>query len=155
MRVKSITDEQEMLSVIQKCEVCYLALSDTSGQPYVVPMNFGYHDGYIYLHGAQFGRKMDILKANQKVAIHFSTDYKLRYQSEQVACSYSMKYRSVNVESDTVEFIEGKEEKITALNIIMAQYSEREFTYNDPAINEVAIYRVSTRRMTGRKMHYQ
>lgn len=155
MRVQNITDHNEMLNIITKCDVCYLALSDEQGAPYVVPMNFGYHDGYIYLHGAQFGRKMDILKKNPKVAINFSTDYQLRYQSEHVACSYSMKYRSVNVEADNIEFIEDKEGKVNALNIIMAHYSDREFKYNDPAINEVAIFRISTRKMTGRKMHYQ
>lgn len=154
MRVKNITNTEEMINIIKKCEVCYMALVDANGLPYVVPMNFGYSDGYIYLHGAQSGRKMDILKQNTNVAINFSRDFQLYHQNERVACSYSMKYRSVNVEG-RVEFIEGKEEKVNALNIIMAQYSEGEFKYNDPAINEVAIYRVSTECMTGRKMHYQ
>lgn len=154
MRVNNIADIKEMTDIIQKCEVCYVALAEKDGSPYVVPMNFGFKDGYIYLHGAQFGRKMDILKQNPKIAINFSTDFKLRYQSEHVACSYSMKYRSVNVEGK-VEFLEGKESKVAGLDIIMAQYSDREFKYNDPAINEVCVYRVSTETMTGRKMHYQ
>lgn len=154
MRVNSITDVKEMTDIIEKCEVCYVAMAEKDGTPYVVPMNFGFKDGYIYLHGAQFGRKMEILKQNPKVAINFSTDFQLRYQSEHVACSYSMKYRSVNVEGE-VEFLEGKEAKVAGLDIIMAQYSDREFKYNDPAIKEVCVFRVSTETMTGRKMHYQ
>ncbi len=154
MRVQQITDKDEMTAVIKKSQVCHLAMVDEDGKPYLVPMNFGYEDGYIYLHGAQQGRKMDILKNNPAVAVNFTTDHELKYQSEHVACSYSMKYRSVTVEGD-IEFIEDKDRKIKALDIIMAQYSDREFKYNDPALREVSTYRVIMREITGRKMHYR
>ena len=154
MRVKNITNTEEMVNIIKKCEVCYMALADQKGLPYIVPMNFGYSEGYIYLHGAKTGKKINILQQNSNVALNFSTDFELRYQSENVACSYGMKYRSVNVEGK-IEFIEDKEEKVKALDIIMAQYSDREFKYNDPALDNVAVYRVSTECMTGRKGHYK
>ena len=46
--------------VIARAPVCRLALSD-NGEPYVVPMNFGYSDGVLYFHGAPNGRKIDII----------------------------------------------------------------------------------------------
>ncbi|MFO8053743.1 MAG: pyridoxamine 5'-phosphate oxidase family protein [Bacteroidales bacterium] len=153
MRVKKITDESEILGVIKKCRVCALAMVDKQNHPYVVPMNFGLHNGDIYFHGAQGGRKMEILKSNPQVAVNFTADHKLRYQNEHVACSYSMKYRSVIVEGE-VEFIDDKAGKIKALDIIMGQYTKGKFNYNDPAIREVAIFRLSTKKITGRKMHY-
>lgn len=154
MRVKEIIEKKEMHEVIGKSQVCWLAMVDGDGLPYVVPMNFGFDGSHVYLHGAQFGRKMDILRKYPRVAINFSADFQLRYQSEHVACSYSMKYRSVLVEGE-VEFIEDLQEKISALNVIMAQYSPREFKYNEPSLKEVCVFRVSGEKMTGRKMHYQ
>ena len=38
---REITDRQELLDVMARCDVCRLALNDESGYPYVVPLNFG------------------------------------------------------------------------------------------------------------------
>ncbi len=154
MRVNEISEKREMQDIITKSQVCWLAMADAEGSPYVVPMNFGFDGDYVYLHGAQFGRKMNILKKHPRVAVNFSVDHQLRYQSEHVACSYSMKYRSVLVEGE-VEFIDNRDEKVKSLHIIMAQYSSRAFKYNEPSLKEVCVFRVSTEKMTGRKMHYQ
>jgi nitroimidazol reductase NimA-like FMN-containing flavoprotein (pyridoxamine 5'-phosphate oxidase superfamily) len=126
---------------------------DSDNSPYVVPMNFGYNNGIIYLHSSKTGKKMNILKANNNVCVGFSTDHELRWQSEQVACSYSMKYRSVLVYG-RVEFVEEPEEKIKALNCIMRHYTERDFTYSEPAVREVAVYKVIIDKMEGRVYGY-
>ena len=56
---REITDRQELLDVMARCDVCRLALNDESGYPYVVPLNFGMEerDGTLYLlfHGAMTG----------------------------------------------------------------------------------------------------
>ena len=50
------TDKELIEATIKKCDICYVGLADTDGTPYVLPMNFGYRDGVIYLHSAQEGR---------------------------------------------------------------------------------------------------
>ena len=36
-------------------------------EPYVISMNFGYKDKALYLHSATEGRKIEIIKKNNKV----------------------------------------------------------------------------------------
>jgi len=119
----------------------------------VVPMNFGFDNQYIYLHSARTGKKIDILRTNPRVCLAFSAFHQLRYQSEKVACSWSMKYKSVLVFGE-VEFIEQKEEKVKMLNCLMKKYAGREFTYNVPALKEVLTYKVSLKKVEARAYRY-
>ncbi len=153
MKNRVIQLKEEIERIILACDVCNLAMVDSDNKPYVIPMNFGYEQDVVYLHSAQTGKKMDILAKNRQVSLSFSTDHELRWQSEKVACSYSMKYRSV-LASGRVEFIEDLDEKVTALNIIMKNYTKKEFTYNDPALRDVAVFRVVLETLEGRAYGY-
>jgi len=153
MKSRTITLKEEIERIIRACDVCSLAMVDSDNNPYVIPMNFGYWQDVIYLHSAQTGKKIDILKKNNRVSVAFSTDHELRWQSEKVACSYSMKYRSV-LASGRVEFIEAGEEKIGALNIIMKNYSDLPFKYNEPSLREVMVFKVLIDQLEGRAYGY-
>ncbi len=153
MKSKVITSKEEIDDIISNCQFCNVAMVESSGEPYVVPMNFGYTEGYIFLHSSKTGKKMDILKEKNKVCISFSIDHELRWQSENMACSYSMKYRSV-LAYGRVEFIEEPEKKIEALNCIMLHYTGEEFTYNEPSVREVAVYMVIIENLEGRVYGY-
>jgi uncharacterized protein len=152
-RTINITRVEKMEDIINRCEVCYVGMSDENGQPYVLPFNFGYRDGTIYLHSAREGRKMDIIRKNNRVSIAFSTDHALRFTHEEVACSYGMKFRSVIV-SGRIEFIDDHDAKVDVMNIVMEKYTGKKFTYNAPAIKEVATYKVIIDEMTGRESGY-
>lgn len=154
MRTKRIiTDQEGVRKIIDKCDVCFVAMADENNKPYVLPFNFGFDGSYIYLHSAQTGHKMDILRSNPYVSVAFSTDHELVSQNKDVACSYLMKYRSV-VAFGMVEFIEEPEMKKAALNMMMKKYTGREFPYNMPSINEVACYRVAISAITGKEYGY-
>ncbi len=153
MKNRKLSFKPELEEIIKKCDVCYLAMVDEDGNPYVIPMNFGYHEDTIYLHSSRQGRKIDILKNNPNVCISFSVDHKLNYVNEEVACSWSMKYKSVLV-FGKVEFIYDLDAKREALNHIMANYSERKFTYNDPAVKDVQPFKVEIDKMDGRAYGY-
>jgi len=142
-----------MEAVIRKCQSCNIAMVDPEGKPYVIPMNFGYDGDYVYFHGSAAGRKVDILRNKTDVCIAFSTDHELRYVNEEVACSWSMRYRSVLVHGQA-EFVEEYEEKVDCLNIIMAHYAERKFEYNEPSIREVMVFKVKADKMEGRVYGY-
>jgi hypothetical protein len=149
MRTRIISDPEEITEIINKCQVCHMSMVDPEGAPYVLPMNFGYYDNIVYLHSAQHGKKMDILRKNPRVVLAFSTDYLLRFQNEEVACSYSMKYRSILIYGE-IEFIDDPDAKKEAMNVVMRQYTGKDFSYNMPAIREVCIYKVVPAEITGR-----
>lgn len=153
MKSRSVTHLQTLYDTALKSDACYLAMVGENEQPYVVPMNFGLHDGNIYLHSAQAGKKITLLRKRPQVCVCFSSDHQMRFQSEQVACSYGMKYRSVLAHGH-VEFIGNYDEKVKALNIIMQHYTNRDFTYNEPAVNDVLVWRVLVEHWEGRNYGY-
>lgn len=153
MKNRKIILDQEIERIIKSCEYCNVAMVDLDGGPYVIPMNFGYNSNFIFLHSSGSGKKIDILKKNNAVCVSFSTDHMLRWQSEKVACSYSMKYRSV-LAFGKVEFVADKEEKIIALNEIMKQYTDKEYKYSDPSLKEVMVFKVNIEKLEGRAYGY-
>lgn len=153
MKNRIVENSDEILEIIAKCEVCYVSMIDIEGMPYVVPLNFGYENGVLYLHGAKEGKKIAALKHNPKVCVAFSTDHLLRYQHEQVACSWSMKYRSVLLYGE-VEFINDEQERIEALNVMMRKYAKRDFKFNMPAVREVLPFKVVATKIEGRAYGY-
>lgn len=154
MRVKVVKEPKEMTKIILASKICFLSMVDQNGMPYNLPFNFGFKDNYIYLHSGLEGRKIEILKNNPNVCIAFSNSEELAFQSEDVACSHFMRYRSVLVQGE-VEFINDYAAKEQALNIIMKQYTGRDdYKYNAPAIHNVLVFRVSMEHMSGKTMGY-
>jgi len=153
MKHRPVTDKTDILDIIKRSQWCHLAMIDVTGEPYVIPLNFGFKDDIIYMHGAQHGKKINALKQHPGVCINFNLDHVLRYQDEKVACSWSMKYRSVLCYGNA-EFINDPEEKTAALHIIMAQYSGNRFTFNPPSIREVNVWKVAVKRFEGRVYGY-
>lgn len=153
MANRMLKDPERISEIINKCEVCYLGMVDEQGHPYVLPFNFGYEQGVIYLHSAAAGRKIDILKQNPNVCVTFSTDHQLFHRHEQVACSYGMRYRSA-LAFGKVVFIDDYQEKEKVLNVFMRKYAGRDFPYNAPAVNNVAIYKVEVSRLEGKESGY-
>jgi uncharacterized protein len=153
MKNKVVTSKSEMESIIRKCQTCSISMVDTEEKPYVIPMNFGYKEGVIYFHGSPKGKKAEVLRNNPHVCVMFSTDHQLRYVNEEVACSWSMRYRSV-IAYGKAEFVEDMKEKVDCLNIIMSNYTDRSFEYNDPAVREVMVFKVQAEKMEGRTYGY-
>ena len=153
MKHREIKLTEEIERTIRKCDTCVVSMVDHNNMPYSIPMNFGYSDNFIILHSAKEGKKIDILRQNPNVCIVFSTDHVLVKQSEKVACSYTMKYRSV-LAIGKVEFIEDNLDKIGVLNILMKQYSDKSFTYNEPSLNGVCVIKVKIEKLEARAYGY-
>ena len=143
---RAITDPQELESVLREAAVCRMGLCD-EGKPYVVPMNYGYRDGSVFLHSAAEGRKIDILRSNPSVCLEFEKDVEL--VPAEAACSFSMKYRSV-IASGKAVFLEGTEEKSFGLNAIMLQYTGREFVFPPQALEKIVVLRVDLEECSGK-----
>ncbi|MCX7862512.1 MAG: pyridoxamine 5'-phosphate oxidase family protein [Bacteroidales bacterium] len=150
--IKDIVRKEEMLEIIQQCKICHIGFVDGE-YPYVLGFNFGFADNKIYLHCAKEGRKLEILKKNNNVCVMFDTGHEFFHRHETVACSYRMRYKSVMV-MGKAHFIDDYNEKINALNIIMKQYSDKEFEYSKPSVDNVRIICIEVEKMTGRKFEY-
>lgn len=150
MKTHIIEDIETIESVIKACKVCYVGMSDVDGTPYVLPMNFGYKDGVLYLHSGQEGRSISILNTNAKACITFSTEMTLIHQHPDVACSYRLQACSAICEG-VIEFEDDFDKKIESLNIIMSQYVDREFTYSTPAVNNVKVWRMKVDKFSGKE----
>ena len=148
---KEIIDEKAMVAIIEKAVICRVAMC-WQDEPYVIPMNFGYRHNYIYLHSAGEGRKLEILRNNDKVCTEFDVDVKL-VQSQEV-CKTSMKYKSVLI-FGTAVILKDIAEKKRALDIIMHHYychtSLSVFPYPEDSLEKVIIIKVKVKKMTGKE----
>jgi nitroimidazol reductase NimA-like FMN-containing flavoprotein (pyridoxamine 5'-phosphate oxidase superfamily) len=143
---QEITDKALIEEIIRQSSVCRLALSEDSC-PYIVPLCFGYEDRNLYFHTAREGKKLRILKKNDRVCFEFDILKELVKSEE--PCKWGMKYMSV-VGFGRASLIEDVESKKSALDIIMQQYSGTSFTYNEEAVHKAAIIKVEIEHMTGK-----
>jgi uncharacterized protein len=145
---KEITDLAEIESVIKKSFVCRLAMCDAD-QPYVVPICFGYKENVLYFHSAGAGRKIDILKKNNRVCFEFDIDAELAKKGED-RCDWGMTFQSV-IGSGKAVILEDEESKRKALDIIMGQYDQGDFQYADAKMKITTVFKVDIEEMTGKR----
>lgn len=144
---KEITDRIMMESIIKDSKVCRLGLSDNN-IPYIVPMCFGYDKDCIYMHCAGEGKKIDIMKKNNKVCLEFDTNLGL-VESEN-ACKWDMHYKSV-IAFGEATFVTDIEEKKKGLNVLMKQYSDKTFEFPLPMVQNVTVLKIKIIEMTGKQ----
>jgi hypothetical protein len=146
-RDREITDISVMESIIRGSSVCRMGLCD-GGRPYVVPMNFGYRDGKVFMHSAMEGEKLDIIRKNPDVCLVFETDLEIVRAEE--ACSFSMKYRSV-IARGRASIQEEAADKAYGLNVIMDHYTGKEFEFPAQVLQRIVVITVDIEEMTGKQ----
>lgn len=147
MKTIAITNPAEIEEIIRRCPYCMVGLTDEEGNPYVVPMNFAYEAGTIYLHSGPDGGKIEMARRHPQVCITFCEGHELVYMHQQIACSYSMKSRSV-ICRGMVRFITEMEEKRRVLNLLMHQYTDNECRMAEPAVRNVLIWEIKVEQMS-------
>lgn len=154
MRAKIIENKASIVEIIRNSKICFIGINTKDPYPYVLPFNFGTDGDFIYLHSGSMGKKIDCLRANPQVCITFSNSEQLAHQDPNVACSHFMRYKSAIVFGE-VEFIDDFDKKKEALSIIMKHYTGRDdFHYNDPAVNNVLVYKVKLENISGKTFGY-
>ena len=94
-----------------------------------------------------------VLNKNNQVCIEFDADHDLFARHEEVACSWRMRYRSVIVWGKA-EFISDYNKKVDGLKIFMKNYSDLNFEFSTPSVNNIHIIKIPIDKMTGRKFEY-
>jgi len=146
-REREIQDEKEIRDILEKGLVCRLGLCDGQ-QPYIVPMSFGYRDGRIYFHCAREGRKIDILKKNDRVCIEVDADI-LVVQGE-TPCRWTAKYRSV-IGFGRGRIVDDEKEKRAGLDVIMEHYGGSGGEYDVKSLQRTSLIEVVLESTTGKQ----
>lgn len=143
---REITDRSSIDRIIRRCQVCHLAVCD-GGQPYVIPLNFGYEGQYLYFHSATEGKKLDILKRNNRVGFEFDILHEVTKAN--AFCRWGARFESV-VGSGTAEFVESHPEKATALGWIIRQYGGTPGEFTERELDSVTVVRIFITSVSGK-----
>lgn len=135
-----------MDDIIRRCRVCHLAMCD-GDQPYVVPLNFGYDGSFLYFHAALEGRKIDIIKRNNRVGFEFDILHEIVAAPK--ACDWGAKYESV-IGSGMAEIVDSLEDKRVALEWVMRQYESSANDFPDEILKKTLILRVRILEISGK-----
>lgn len=148
---REVTDFNEQLAILKKCDVCRIALNGDDGYPYLVPMNFGMdvQDGqlYLYFHCATEGKKLDLIRKDNRAFFEMDWGHDLIFSQENMSCS--MAYESV-MGKGTLEFV-AEDEKLEALKILMGQYHAEDFPIKISRIPTTTVLRLTVSEMTGKR----
>ena len=144
---KEITDIEEIEKIIRKAMVCRISLVDND-ESYIVPVCFGYERDALYFHGASEGRKVELIKKNNKICFEIDTDVEV--VKTEKACGWTMKYRSV-IGVGRACILENDEEKSHGLKLIVRQYSQGDFSFPESALDSVLVVRVDIESITGKQ----
>jgi len=146
---KALKDRPAIDRVIRACRICTLAMAD-GGEPYAVPLNFGYDGASLYFHSAAVGKKIDILHKNPRVWFSFHTGGGLVRTGDGV-CGWTSEYESV-MGSGQVVFLRGESEKRRGLDILTAHAAAGGGGDYDPrALDRILVFRVDILSLSGKK----
>lgn len=150
-REREVTNQNEIIKILDKCKIVHIGLVD-EGQPYIVPMNYGYtmENGKLtlYLHGATQGYKLDVIRANPKACFEMECDI-VPFEGE-VACQYGVCYSSI-MGRGIAEIVEDVEEKKRALSILMKTQTGKDFTFDDRMVSIVSVIKVYVSDYTAKR----
>jgi len=149
-RERQITDEAQIMDILDKGKVLHLGLA-VDNEPYVVPMNYGYtkENGKLvmYLHSAVRGKKLDMIRRNPKVFFEIDCDL-VPFESE-LPCQYGLAYSSV-MGKGIARIVDDVEEKKKAMSILMKTQTGKDFTFEDRLVSIVAVIRIDVAEYTAK-----
>lgn len=116
--------------------------------PYAVPVCYGYDEGAkrLYFHSSKRGLKSECISKEPKASFSIVVDAKL-YKGEN-ACNYDFSYKSVTGFGN-IQRCEGKE-KEQGFNVLMSQYADGSFEYNEKAVKAADVLYLEIEEMKGK-----
>jgi nitroimidazol reductase NimA-like FMN-containing flavoprotein (pyridoxamine 5'-phosphate oxidase superfamily) len=145
-----ITDRAEMEAILRECPVGSLATVGPDGTPYVVTINYVYHDGKIFFHGALTGTKMDNIARDPRVCFEVHSVDRI-FRAPQ-AMEFGTRYRSVIVHG-RVRQLSDPAARMEALMVLTTRYAEGH-PFEPPTERDVAataVLEIEIDKMTGKR----
>lgn len=135
---KEIAEAAAIEEILRTGTICQLAFS-AAPVPYIVTLNYGYHDGALYFHGALGGRKVDLIRKHGQAAFTVVLNHGLITAKN--ACDWSVRFQSVVGFGDVI-LLEGAQEKQQGLDRLMAHYSHDSFSYPEKMLQATAVFKL-------------
>ena len=148
---REIGSSDAIEDVLRRGTVLHLAMID-GDRPYVLPLSYGYDGSAIYVHSAQEGRKLDVLRASPRVCFVVSLDHELI--TGDVPCGWGFRYRSV-VGEGTVAFVEDEAGRRHGLDALMAQHGGAGGEYSEASLQNTAVLRIDIISLSGKQAGYE
>jgi hypothetical protein len=151
-----IKSEEKIAQFLNEEHVGRIASLDKDGFPQIIPMNFAFVNGAIYMHSHTRGEKLDNIKTNPRVGFEVDREVEFLpsyFSSPTDASQADTLYISVVIKGDGI-IINDREEKTLALNALMEKYQpEGKYERLTPemhVVDEVAIIKVIPKTMRGK-----
>lgn len=149
---REVTELSKIVEIVERCDIVRLGMVD-NGQPYIVPLNFGYEliddQLSLYFHSAKEGRKIDIMKVNP--AVCFEMDCSFKKLEGEVACNWSAEFESI-IGYGRVEFLNNEAEIKHALDCMMKKYGFSGMpSYKDDVLKRTAVYKLTVDTLTAKQ----
>lgn len=145
---REVKSEEEILAILEKCQVLRLALNSET-YPYIVPLSFGCEmvgeRPYLYVHGATKGLRHALLAADWRVC--FEADFFGGYiqSNDGISCQFE----SV-IGFGRAELVTG-EEAVHGLQCILNHCGFAGNPIPPATVNHTSVWRITVSQMTGKR----
>ena len=150
-RIDREMDRDFALMVVDKCEYATLAMIDTDGTPYCLPISIARDEDIIYFHSAKDGRKIDALRNDSNVCMSCVGDT-LRAKDK-----FTTEFESAILRGKASEVTED-EEKIHGLKLICERHTQTNMHEFDTAIEKslfrTGVWKIEIADITGKRKKY-
>ena len=147
---REIGERARIDDIIQRCPVCHLGVI-SQGEPYVVPLSFGYDGTAVVLHMAGQGRKLEALRKAGRVCLQWDLPGEVITAEE--ACDWGTRYESV-IAWGSPQILDDPDEKRDALDLIMAHYAEpgsaAPWTFDEATLARTVVVRLLLETVCGK-----
>lgn len=150
-RIDREMDRDFALMVVDKCEYATLAMINTDGRPYCLPISIARDEDIIYFHSAKEGRKIDALRNDPNVCMSCVGDT-LRAKDK-----FTTEFESAILRGKASEVTED-EEKIHGLKLICERHTPTNMHEFDTAIEKslfrTGVWKIEIADITGKRKKY-
>ena len=149
---REIIDIYGIEEILRHCKTCHVAMVDR-GLPYVVPLSFGYRilDGNVlelYFHSALEGRKLDILRRNNKVCFEMANEGEPVFSEN--PCNSGYYFASVIGDGEAV-FIDNTGEKCRALSVLYKHQTGKDYEFTTEEAETVCVFKITSTDFSGKR----
>ena len=144
---REITERTEIDAILNAANVMRIALVD-GDTPFLVPVFYCYDGKSVYFHSAKSGTKIDIIKRNNKIC--FEVGIKHGVIEDAMACDFEARHKTV-IGFGRAVFVKDDDEKIKALDRIVALFTSKRFDYPKSNLDRTAVIRIDIDSIKGKK----
>ena len=145
---QEIINQEELEEILKAALICRIAMMD-GNLPYIIPLNYGYSNGCLFIHSAPEGKKIDLMGQSPEVC--FEVEDTMEITKGEKACDWSTRYRSI-VGYGSMEILSDEKSKQEGLEVIMAQHGAPELIeFNPKNMKRMVILKLTISSMTGKQ----